>query len=353
MVSNILITGAAGYIGGSLVAALADRELLLISRSSIFAVARSKEQTQSLSPLGVNALNFDVLDEHAVADAVLENEIDIVVHTAGSIDPSMAIYLIKALGKRRKVTGKPVFHIHSSVTTGFSKGGGWPYGTVKDNDPIYKLEKELNDDFPIRKTDIILIETAEAQGVTNFILPIPLVYGAGNGPWKRLSQQIPAAIRSGIATSLVHKFDEDSVNVAIHVNDLTQYYISLVAKILQGEKLPSGEHGYYFPIAHTISWWKTADRIAEVLHARGLATQSKACLWSSEDAASESLQLPRAFVRLMYTCVVDVDYDNGYPLGWKPVWNEEKFYDNLANEVDATLKYDDKGESTLFDVLKK
>lgn len=39
----------------------------------------------------------------------------------------------------------------SSVTTGYSKEGGWPFGSIKDGDPVYKLEKELNDEFPIRK----------------------------------------------------------------------------------------------------------------------------------------------------------------------------------------------------------
>jgi len=42
------------------------------------------------------------------------------------------------------------------VTTGYSKEGGWPYGPVKDGDPIYKLEKELNDGFVIRTVSFIL-----------------------------------------------------------------------------------------------------------------------------------------------------------------------------------------------------
>lgn len=40
--------------------------------------------------------------------------VDIVVHTASSIDAQQAIGLIKALGKRGEITGKDTYHIHVS-----------------------------------------------------------------------------------------------------------------------------------------------------------------------------------------------------------------------------------------------
>ena len=36
------------------------------------------------------------------------------------------------------------------MATGYSKEGGWPYGTIKDADEVYKLEKQLDDGFVIR-----------------------------------------------------------------------------------------------------------------------------------------------------------------------------------------------------------
>lgn len=53
----------------------------------------------------------DIVIEFQVANQFL---VDIIIHTAGSIDARLAIHLIKALGKRREVTGNDTFHIHVS-----------------------------------------------------------------------------------------------------------------------------------------------------------------------------------------------------------------------------------------------
>ncbi|KAI1190690.1 hypothetical protein F5B17DRAFT_386199 [Nemania serpens] len=349
MSSNVLVTGAAGFIGGSVITALLSGNAPLPAKN-IFALVRSDEQEQSLQALGIRVLQFDLLNEEAVIEAVLQNEIDIIIHTAGSIDARLAIHLIKALGKRREVTGNDTFHIHSSVSTGYSKEGGWPYGLVKDGDPVYKLEKELNDDFPIRKTDIAITELAKAQGVTNFIVVVPFVYGTGTGKWKKLSQNIPASIKASIALKTVYKFDQDGNFAAVHVSDLAEYYVLILRKILQGEKMPSGEEGYYFSVAHETSWWDVAQGLADVLFARGLVTEPTAKFWPSDKMAAEALGLPAQFVRLMHTAHVTIDYKNRYPLGWQPKWDNQRLMASMNDEVAATLQFD-KGRTTLFDAL--
>ncbi|KAI1750975.1 hypothetical protein F4782DRAFT_230048 [Xylaria castorea] len=349
MVLSILVTGAAGYIGGSVIAALLSANAHLPTKN-VFAAVRTEEQAQSLRSAGINVLRLDLQDEKEVAEAVVRNEIDIVVHTASSVDARLATYLIKALGKRRDVTGKDTYHIHSSVSTGYSKEGGWPYGTVKDNDPVYKLEKELNDGFILRKNNTAITELAKAQGVTNFILAVPFVYGTGAGQWKKLSQNIPATTKAAIALKTTYKFDQDSNFAAVHISDLAEYYVLFVKKILQGEKLPSGEDGYYFAVAHEASWWNMTQGLAEALYARGLVTEPTAKIWPSDDMAAEALDLPRQYVRLMHTARVTIDYKNGYPLGWQPKWDEQRLLASMDEEVTATLQHD-KGRTTLFDSL--
>ena len=61
---------------------------------------------------------------------------------------------------------------------------------------------------------------------------------------------------------------------AIHVSDLMELYARLVEKILQ-EPLPCDEEGYYFAVGHTFHWWETLDRLAVVLHARGLVNRAE------------------------------------------------------------------------------
>ncbi|KAI0428422.1 hypothetical protein F5Y09DRAFT_288621 [Xylaria sp. FL1042] len=346
---NILITGAAGYIGGSVVAALLSENAYFPTKN-LFAAARAEEQVQNLQPLGINVLQLNLQNEQDVTEAVLQNEIDIVVHTASSIDARLALNLISALGKRRAVTGRDTYHIHSSVTTGYSKEGGWPYGTVKDGDSVYKMEKELNDGFPIRKTNTAITELAKEQGVTSFIVGVPFVYGTGAGKWKKLSQNIPATIKASMALRTVYKFDQDSNFAAVHISDLAEYYVLVLKKILQGEQLPSGEEGYYFAVAHEAGWWNIADSLASALHARGLVTEPTAKIWPSDDMAAEALELPRQYVRLMHTARVTIDYENGYPLGWQPKWNQQRLLASMDEEIAATLRHD-KGKTSLFDAL--
>ncbi|KAF2965255.1 hypothetical protein GQX73_g8333 [Xylaria multiplex] len=346
---NILVTGAAGYIGGSVVATLLSGDTHFAAKN-IFAAVRAEEQVRSLQPLGIKVLQLDLRNEQEVAEAVLQNEIDIVINTASSIDGRLAAHFISALGKRREVTSKDTYHIHSSVTTGYSKEGGWPYGTIKDGDPVYKLEKELNDGFPIRKTNTAITELAKERGVTSFIVGVPFVYGTGSGEWKKLSQNIPATIKASIALKTVYKFNQDSKFAAVHISDLAEYYVLIVKKILQGEKLPSGEEGYYFAVAHETGWWDVAQGLADVLRARGLVTEPTVRVWPSDDMAAEALDLPRQFVRLMHTARVTIDYNNRYPLGWAPKWDEQKFLASMDVEVADAFRYE-KGRTTLFDAL--
>ncbi|KAI0879412.1 hypothetical protein GGS24DRAFT_439370 [Hypoxylon argillaceum] len=349
MGSNVLVTGAAGFIGGSVVAAILTGNTGFPAKN-LFAAVRTEEQAQSLQPLGINVLKLNLQDEQAVAEAILQNKIDIVIHTASSIDAQLAIYLIKALGKRREITGKDTYHIHSSVTTAYSKEAGWPYGEIKDGDPVYKMEKELNDEFPIRKTNTAITELAKAQGVTNFIVGVPFVYGTGDGQWKKVSQNIPATVKASIALKTVYKFDQDSKFVAVHISDLAEYYVLILQKVLKGEKLPSGEEGYYFAVAHEVGWWELTQGLAEALYTRGLVTDPTAKFWPSDDMAAEALELPRQYVRIMHTARATIDFKNRYPLGWQPKWDKQKLLASMDEEVAATLKYD-KGRTTLFDAL--
>ncbi|KAH6658326.1 hypothetical protein BKA67DRAFT_211262 [Truncatella angustata] len=265
----------------------------------ISAAVRSEKQVKSLSNLGVNVILVDLSDEVAVNDAVLQHEIDVVVHTASSFDMSLVSPLITALGRRRKITGKEAYFVQSSVTTIYSVESGWPYGEVKDTDPIFEMEQQMGGSHPVRQTNLHVIKQAKEEGVTSFIILIPTVYGRGSGECRRLSVSIPAYIRTSIAHKIVYKFDQDGSPPGAHISDLAAFYAILVEKILQMEPIPSGEIGYYFAIAHTVPWWNVMQRIAESLHARGLVTSSQTQIWPSYKMAAEYLNFPLAHVRAM------------------------------------------------------
>ena len=86
----------------------------------------------------------------------------------------------------------------------------------------------------------------------------------------------------------------------VHISDLTALYGQIIKKILQKEALPSGTEGYYFALAHDLIWWEVLDQLAVALNARGLITDSKIQIWSSDEAAAKALGVPEQFVQPLW-----------------------------------------------------
>ncbi|KAF2738011.1 NAD(P)-binding protein [Polyplosphaeria fusca] len=340
--ANILVTGAAGYIGGSVLTEFASQTTGPIKGSTLHAAVRTDEQVKAVSGPGVNAIQLDFSNQKAVTEAVLNNKIDIVVHTASSMVHSLSEMLLNALSERRKVSGEAVYFIQTGVLTAFADMGGWPYGQVKDSDQdIFEKEKGIGDQHPVRQTNIFIVERSKALGVTSYILPAPSVYGRGTGQWRKLSVSIPQYIRTSMRLRTVYKFPDDGAPPAAHISDLATLYTLLVTSILNHAAPPANEDGYYFPIAHRIPWHATMDLIASAMHARGLVDSPAARVWPSYERAADELGLPRLYVRAMGTSTGDIVAEKPFALGWRPEWDEEaKFLGAIEQEVRDVLEVD-------------
>ncbi|CAH0025986.1 unnamed protein product [Clonostachys rhizophaga] len=351
--SNVLITGTSGFIGGSLLADLLARADSPIKNAKLFAAARSDEQVKSVSKLGINVLQVDLTDEKSVLDAVVKNEVDIVIHTAGAILPQMATNLIRALGERRRASGIETHYIHTSVATMFSEEGSWPYGQVKDSDDsIIEKQKEIGESNPVRKpkTNLIVAELGKAQGVTTYNVPVPTVYGRGTGEWRKLSVNIPAITRASMKLKTVYKFEKDGNPPAIHISDLTALYGAILVKILLKEAIPSNDKGYYFAVAHKSPWWEVMERLAQSMHARGLVSEPTAKVWPSWEMAAEHTGFPLVFIKAIGTSSGDLVAVNGPKIGWQPKWDEKMYLESIDDEVQAVLDLDTV-KMTLWDSL--
>ncbi|PVI00757.1 hypothetical protein DM02DRAFT_671755 [Periconia macrospinosa] len=343
MIRNILITGAGGYIGGSVATKFATQKDGPIKNTKIYAAVRSKDQTKSASIPGLAVLQLDCGDYEAVKDVVLNNHIDMVIHTASSMVASYSQNLLEALGERRKQSGQ-----ETGVLTAFTDMGGWRYGQCKDSDAeIFTKEKGIGDVHP---TDILIVEQSKALGVKSFILPAPYVYGRGTGDWRKLSVSIPQYIRTSMRLKQVYKFPEDAAPAATHISDLVSLYKLLATKILLGQTPPANENGYYFPFAHRIPWYKTMDLLAKAMHSRGLVNQPHVEIWPSYEKAADEYGFPRQFIRAMGASSGDIVAEKPFELGWKPQWDEKKYLENIDQEVQDFLELDS-GKASIFDAL--
>ncbi|KAH6986376.1 hypothetical protein BKA56DRAFT_670540 [Ilyonectria sp. MPI-CAGE-AT-0026] len=337
---NLLITSAAGYIGGSILADFISRTSGLIKTANISAAVRSEAQAETVAKLGVNVVCVDLTDEAAVNEVVLRNEIDIILHTASSHDPKIVSYLIKALGQRRKATGTKTYFVHTSGTTAFAPEAGWPSEEMKDTDAVFETEKQLAANNPIRLTDVQVIEEGKTQGVTTLVVVTPAVYGRGTGECKKMSIAFPTFIRASIRNKAVHQFDKNGNPAAVHISDLTAFYGLLMEKIFQGEAIPNGENGYYFAVAHKLYCWDLMQRFAEQLHALGLVEEPKTQTWPSDEMAAASLGVPPMIARIMGTHCTPLIPVNAYQVGWQPRWNEKMLLDSVDQEIQDVLEAD-------------
>ncbi|KAJ5167023.1 uncharacterized protein N7482_005804 [Penicillium canariense] len=351
MSSNILITGAGGYIGGSIAAHLLAKTNGLIQKDQVIAAVRSKEQADAVSKLGIRVLQLDLSNEKDVTESVLHHNISIVIHTA-SVDPSIVLPLVNALGKQKQVNGGETHFIYTSGLSAFYEKTGWPVGSFKDTDPVFDTEKRIADSFLLRKTDVAVIEHAEAQGVTSFIVVPSLVYGKGSGEWNKLSVVLPLYVKASISAKAVYKFPENPRVSGVHISDLTALYGLIVEHILRGETVPSGREGYYFALAHDMFLGEVGDHLARALCDRGLISDSKTHNYSDPEAAAESLGVPAPFVQMLWDSGPDIIAELPHSIGWKPEWNKERFLQDVDDEVQAVVDLG-KAKSSLVDSLLK
>ncbi|KAF4454273.1 hypothetical protein F53441_3274 [Fusarium austroafricanum] len=317
MSHNVLVTGAAGYIGGSLIADILSRTDETLKVVNIFAAARNQDQVEKISKLErVQAFQVDLQDKAAVEKAIDEYEI-----------------------------------LQSSVASMFTAEGGWPHGKVKDTEPLIERQRELGFDNPVRKTNIVLADEGKAQDVETFNIPIPQTYGRGTGECRKLSVNIPALVRTSIKLKTVYKFDQNSTPGGVHISDLTNLYVLILNKILKQEPIAVGNDGYFFAIAHSFSWWNVMNKIAERLHARGLVNEPTPKTWPSYDMAADCLGFPRQYIVPMTMSNGGPAPENGPQVGWKPKWNNEQQLLDIIDQEIRDVQELDTVKMGLFDSL--
>jgi nucleoside-diphosphate-sugar epimerase len=212
---RVLVTGASGFLGGAVCTALAD------AGHEVAAVVRSPGS----EPAGTRALQADLTDEGALADAVTQAEPDTVVHLAAEIatqrDPDR-IDLVNITGTERLLAActaaatLPRFVFASTVVTGEASGAVLDEETPLPVETAYGRSKQEGE------------RLVRESGLEHAILRPSHVYGPGG--W--FAVEIVARLRGPGRAAVVGK--GDNWWDVVHVDDVAAGFVAAA------EKAPSG-----------------------------------------------------------------------------------------------------------------
>ncbi|SAK93312.1 NAD-dependent epimerase/dehydratase family protein [Caballeronia ptereochthonis] len=253
---NIFITGAGGFIGGSIAAGLAR------DGHRVRGLIRRAEQSDDLKRLGIEPV-IGSLDDAALL-AAEARAADAVINAASSDHRGAVEALIGAL----EGSNKPFLHTSGSSIVGDASGG-------EASDKIYTeddLPEPTPDKAPRVAIDNLVLGAAE-RGVRSAVLCNTLIYGHGAVP-NTASVQLPRLERQARKSGIVRHVGR-GLNIwsNVHIDDVVEIYR------LALDKSPAGT--FYFVESGEAQFRDMTAAMAKTLHLRGPED------WPLEDAIRE------------------------------------------------------------------
>ena len=237
---KVFVTGASGYIGGSVAAAL------IASGHSVKGLVRSQERAAAVRARSIEPVIGTLADAALLARTA--REVDAVINAASSDDRGAVEAMLPALGG----SGKAFVHTSGSSIVGDMAGGE-------------RGEKVYEDDTPVRPLpgkaarvaiDRLVLDSAQ-NGVRAAIVCPTMIYGRGHGVHAE-SVQVPRLIALARKHGAgVHVGRGENIWSNVHIDDLVPLYLRAL------EKAPAG--AFYYAENGENSYREIAAAISRML----------------------------------------------------------------------------------------
>jgi nucleoside-diphosphate-sugar epimerase len=254
---NVFITGAAGYIGGTVAAQL------MAQGHRVHGLVRDQAKAAALEQRGITPIVGDLDNLELLVRSV--RAADATVNTANADHADSAIAMIEALAG----SGKPFIHTSGSSVVGDDARGMRSSDRVFDEDTPFMVEPLKQARHDLNQS---IIE-ASGRGLRTIVICPALIYGEGRG-LQQDSIQIPFLVRQARATGVARVVGKGLNRWStIHIADLADLYGAALARA------PAGS--FYFAENGESSFEEIGDAIAARL---GLGPVES---WPADEAAAQ------------------------------------------------------------------
>ncbi|KAL0565076.1 hypothetical protein V5O48_016955 [Marasmius crinis-equi] len=261
---KILLLGATGYVGGSVLAHLLTSEDPSIQEAPISVLVRGQDRAEKLAAAygpRITVTPFDGLHDTELL-AKLAEQHDLVINAGTGFHPPSAEALVRGLASRmtQNPSAPRPWLIHTSGDSNISDlpltQSSHPDREWVDSDPeaTFAFEQAEQEKlwYPQRAAELAVLQAGEETGVGVVSLQAPLIFGTGSGVFNQAGVMIPIAMRFVLEKGYGFVLgDGTGVLDKVDVSDLADLYVLVAKDILNngGRNVPSGRKGIVFPVS--------------------------------------------------------------------------------------------------------
>jgi nucleoside-diphosphate-sugar epimerase len=351
---RILVTGATGFIGGTVLHELLTSSLPALESGNFTLTVLIRDASRAAAytaawGIRVHPAVYGGLDDIETT-TLIASQHDLVINMTLGFHASSAQALLAGLALRKAETGREVYMIQLSGASNLSDQpvtGAYiedrEFDDLKDDVYEYECMRNALRPYHQRTTELGVIDRSLELGIRTLVIMPPLVFGKGTGLFNRVSVQIPVYVEAALQSGEAVVIGDGSGEIDhVQVEDLSALYAIVVNAILEdrGERLPKGKKAIMFASNGRHTWKELAQRVAHAwtgnervtsvsLEEGAKAFKSYCDLVGGEDLTELELGLcsnSRSVASIAKS------------LGWQPIRGEDAWIRGFRDDVEAVLQ---------------